>query len=212
MNRMDEAETEYRLAARNAARKPPGRSEPYIALGSLKASERKWSEAERYYRMALSIPAAELSQRTARHNLALLLARNDKGWSEAERLWSENGNYVPSQLAYADALAAKGRRDDAIRQYREVLREMPDHLAARLQLATQMEQSGDRKAAIAELRHAANQDPKNALVLERLAGNLAASNSATEAARLYRSALGYSADPDQRRRINKALKRLEKNQ
>jgi tetratricopeptide (TPR) repeat protein len=210
MNRLEEAEAEYQTAARNAGRNAPGRSEPLIALGLLKASQRKWRDAERYYRSALQIPAAELSRRTGRHNLAVLLARNERGWAEAEQLWRENGAYVPSQLALAQAYAWKGRTREAIEQLREVLRAVPDHLSARMQLAAEVEKGGDRQGAISELRTAAGQQPDNPAILERLAALLALSGSRAEALELYRSAIARTADSVARGRMRKAVQRLEK--
>jgi tetratricopeptide (TPR) repeat protein len=210
MNRLDEAEAEYRIAIRNAARHTPGRSEPYIALGLLKATEGKSAEAEGYYRKALNIPAAELSTRTARHNLAVLLAKDSKRRSEAEQMWIDNGDYLPSQLALAQHYAAEKRSADAIRVYREILRSVPDHLSGRLRLAAELEKSGDRNGAIIELRAAAAQQPENALIREDLARVLSASGHATEALAVYRTALADAPDAATRSRIRTAIKRLER--
>jgi tetratricopeptide (TPR) repeat protein len=209
MNRLDDAEAQYLAAIGKANRNPPGRSEPYIALGALKASQRKWKDANDYYRKALTIPAGELTLRTARHNLAVLLARKDAGWAEAQRLLRQNGDYVPSELVLAEALATRGQTNDAIQVYREILSALPDHLASRLQLAAELEKDGDRAAAVFELRTALARQPDNPVILERLAANLARSGSETEAAALYRLALSHS-EPALRSRIQKALKRLER--
>ena len=212
LNRRDEAEAEYRLAIQKAAAKPPGRSEPYIALGLLEASQSRWEDAEINYRKALTIPSGELSLRTARHNLAVLLARKKRRRAEAETLWRQNGDYVPSQLAYAEALTAWKRPKDAIRQYREILCEMPDHLSARLQLAAELEKSGDHKAAVSELRTARSQQPENPLILERLAENLEATGGRSEALEVYRAALDYGVKGTAQSRMRKAVKRLEQSQ
>jgi tetratricopeptide (TPR) repeat protein len=204
MNRFDDAEAEYKIAVQNANRVPPGRSEPLIALGLLKATQRKWSDAERYYRQALDIPAAELTRRTARHNLALLLARKSATWPEAERLWNENGAYVPSRLALAQAYSAKGRTAEAIAKYRDVLSELPDHLSARIELATELEKSGDREAAASELREALSQQPRNALLVKRLAATLSSSGRRTEALALLSSEVEPDADRRTRSRARSA--------
>src|SRR5262249_50483815 len=166
MNRPDDADAEHQAAVRNADRHPPGRSEPYVALGLVKAAQGKAREAESYYRKALTIPAAELSTRTARHNLAALLARTAKGATDAKQLWRENGSYVPSQLALAEAYAARNRVVEAITIYREMLRNVPDHLPGRLQLATELAGTGDRDCAIVELRVVVAQQPGNAAIQE----------------------------------------------
>lgn len=210
MNRLDEAEAEYLAAARNADRKAPGRSEPYVALGLVKASQGNAKEAERNYRTALTIPAAELSIRTARHNLASLLARKANGRAEAERLWRENGTYAPSQLALAESYIAQKRRPEAIGAYRELLRYVPDHLAARLQLAALLAAGGERADAIAELRIAVSQQPGNPLILERLAAQLDGTGNRDEALALYRSALEHGPAAAARSRIAGAIERLER--
>jgi tetratricopeptide (TPR) repeat protein len=210
MNRLEEAEAEHRAAIRNAERYPPGRSEPYIALGLVRASRGKVAQAEEYYRKALTIPAAELSTRTARHNLAALLARDDKYSAEARRLWLENGSYVPSQLALAQMYAASNKAAEAITIYRGLLRDVPDHLSGRLQLAAELAKTGDRDGAISELRVAASQQPGNAAIQERLGALLEAAGKHVDALTAYRSALDNAPDRGARARIGSALKRLER--
>jgi tetratricopeptide (TPR) repeat protein len=188
MNRPDDAEKEYQVAFRNASRNTPGRAEPLIALGVLKANQRKWKDSESYYRRALALPSAELTRRTARHNLAVLLARRPATWPEAERLWMENGSYLPTQLALAHAYGTRGRTAEAISKYREVLSEVPDHLSARIELANQLEKSGEFDAAAAELRAALNQQPGNTLLMRHLAAALTSSGRRTEALALLNAA------------------------
>lgn len=211
MNRTDDAEAEYLQAIAKANRTPPGRAEPYVALGALKASQKKWKTAEGYYRKALGMPADELTLRTARHDLAVMLSRNDAGRAEAERLWGQNGNYVPSQLSLAESLAARGQTAGAIQLYRGILSAAPGHLSARLLLAEQLEKAGDRAAAISELRTALSIQPDNPVVFERLAASLIGSGSEADAARLLRTVFLYGdyGDPDWRSRMQKAIKRLE---
>ena len=206
MNRLVEAEAEYLLARQIA----PERSEPHTALGLLKTSQRKWREAEVSFRTALTKPAAVLSRQTANHNLALLLARKPSGWPEAERLWRDNGAYLPSQLAFAEALANRRQAKDAMRVYREILRAVPDHLAARLQLADLLERAGDHDTALGELRTAQSLQADNPLILERLAGVFIAMGQHAEARQFYQSALASTAESAVRSRISKALKRLER--
>lgn len=207
MNRPEDAEAAYLLAIAKAKSVP--RCEPYIALGALKASQKKWKPAEDYYRKALTIPAGELTLRTARHNLAVLLSRNEAGWAEAENLWKQNGDYLPSQMILAESLAARpGRRDDVIQLCRKILSTAPDHLSSRLLLADELQQAGDRAAAISEFRRALSQQPDSPVIHEKLAASLAGSGREKEALAMLRVALTYS-DANSRSRIQRAIKSLE---
>ena len=167
MNRLDDAAAEYLEAERRARSARRSAANPSIALGLLKFEQRRWRDSESYYRRALAMPAPELTRRTARHNLAALLARRASGWAEAERLWRENGDYLPSRIALAEALSGRKETAKAISEYRAILALAPDHLPARLQLASELERSGQRDSAIVELRAAMAQHPEIALIRER---------------------------------------------
>jgi hypothetical protein len=78
-----------------------------------------------------------------------------------------------------------------------------------LQLAAELERSGDQKAAISELRTARSQQPENPLILERLAANLEATGGRSEALEVYRAALDYGAGGTTQSRMRRAVKRLE---
>lgn len=206
INRNSDAEAAFRLAISKA-----NRCEPYVALGALKASEKKWKEAETHYRAALKIPAGELTARTLRHNLAMLLARADEGWPEAEQLLLQNGEYLPSRLILAEHLAARGQASEAIALYRGILAAVPEHLSSRLLLAGELQKSGKRAAAIDQLRIALSMQPDSLTLVETLAASLAGSGSDAIAARLIRTVLqnGAIQDPEVRAAMRNALKRLE---
>jgi tetratricopeptide (TPR) repeat protein len=211
INRYSDAEAAYLQAIKNAGLHPPGRCEPYVALGSLKASAKKWKAAEQYYRQALTIPAGELTLRTARHNLAALLARTVARRPEAEDLWRRNGDYAPSELMLAESLAGRGQTADAIQLCRRILAAAPEHLSARLLLATELQKAGSQADAIHELRIALSMQPRNPATLETLAESLQGSGREGDAARLLRTVLDYgeSGDSEFRSRMLKAVKRLE---
>jgi tetratricopeptide (TPR) repeat protein len=215
INRAREAEQEYRQARSLA----PDRAAPLIALGVLKAGQSRGREAERDYREALALLARHpdpANLLTARHNLAALLARKRKRFAEAEDLWKQNiqaADYLPSRFSYAEALltpAAKdrpGRIAEAIAQYRAILRSNPEQLAIRLRLAAQLEATGQFEDAARELLEAQRRQPDNAVIYERLGALQDRMNQPEAARRSYESALRYSSDPDQRKRIRARLRR-----
>jgi tetratricopeptide (TPR) repeat protein len=206
INRYSDAEAAFRLAIAKA-----NRCEPYVALGALLASEKKWKEAERQYRIALTMPAGELTLRTLRHNLGDLLARTDGGWAEAQQLWRQNGDYLPSQLVLAEALVERGQSADAIQLCRKILSAAPDHLSSRLLLAAELQRTGKQAESLLQLRIALSMQPGNPALLEKLAVSFPGSGAEAEVARLLRAILdnGEIGDPEVRAGMRRALKRLE---
>ncbi|MFN7994555.1 MAG: tetratricopeptide repeat protein [Bryobacteraceae bacterium] len=214
IHRTRDAEREY-LEARSLA---DDRAAPLIALGVLMAGEGRRRIAERYYREALGLlekspdPANLLN---ARQNLAALLAKKRNRFAEAERLWDANiqAGYLPSRISYAEALlsaAAKDRPDAmaaAIEQYRAVVQANPEQIAIRLRLAEQLEKSGQLEDAQLELMEAECRRPKDPVIYERLGAIQERMSKPAEAGRSYDRALGYSSDPEQRRRLLAMKKR-----
>jgi len=197
LNRRRDAERYYRRAIALA----PDSGEPYNALGSLKAFSGKAREAEQLYREALAKNPRLLP---ARHNLALLLAEQRDRRGEAVALWQENlrldPSFLPSRLSLAEVL------DDpraAAEEYRAVLRERPEYVAARLALAAALTKAGDGTAALAELREAERLEPSNPRVAEQIGDLERGLGHPAEASAAYRKALELSREPETRKRLRK---------
>ena len=202
LNRRKDAEVAYRKAIGLA----PDSAEPYNALGSLKASMGRASEAEQLYRTALQKNPRLLA---ARHNLAVLLADNKERLPEALALWRDNlardPAFLPSRLSLAEKL------DDpksAAAEYRAVLKERPDYLAARLALAGVLEKTGEADAALMELQAALILEPASAAIHERIGDLERSRNRTAEARAAYEAALKTAADPAARKRIRGRLRDL----
>jgi tetratricopeptide (TPR) repeat protein len=206
LNRRKDAEAAYRKASMLS----PNASEPYNALGTLKASEGKRPEAEQLYRQALQKNASLLP---ARHNLALLLDEQKDRQQEAIELFRENlgldSGYIPSRLSLAEVLATRGDNAAAIQEYRAVLQTKPDYLAARIALAELLAKAGNRDQALAELHAASGQDSQNPVIFERIGDPEGASQHPEQARAAYQSALGAGVDRAARKRIGQKIKSLQ---
>ena len=215
INRTREAAQEYQRA-RSLAQ---DRAAPLIALGVLSAGRGSHREAERNYRAAQALlekhpdPANLL---TARHNLAVLLASKRKRFAEAEQLWIQNiqtANYLPSRFSYAEALLTppakdrQGRIEEAITQYREILRSNPDQIAPRLRLAEQLAATGRLKDAAMELMEAQCWRGRDPIIYERLGALQERMGQPEDARRSYELALRYCSDANERKRILDRLRR-----
>ncbi len=73
----------------------------------------------------------------------------------------------PAELLYADARGAaeEGRAADALRLYRELVAQYPQHLRARNNLALLLDASGDHEGALAELDRALELDTEHTTLL-----------------------------------------------
>jgi tetratricopeptide (TPR) repeat protein len=212
LNRRKDAEAAYTKAERLA----PNSAEPYNALGTLKASEGKRADAEQLYRQALQKSPNLLP---ARHNLALLLADQKGREMEAINLWRENlrvslqsgsGDYLPSRLSLAGALAAQGDNASAVEEYRKVLEAKPDYVAARIALADVLAKSNDRDAALDQLRQVTRQDSHDPALFERIGDLEAALQNAAEARAAYQSALDLKPERAVRKRLENKVRGLGK--
>src|ERR1700733_12089519 len=210
LNRRKDAEVAYTKAEMLA----PNSAEPYNALGTLKATEGKRAEAEQLYRQALQKNPSLLP---ARHNLALLLADQKGREKEAIDLWRENlsqalvsnaGDYLPSRLSLAEALAAQGDNAGAIEEYRKVLEAKPDYVAARIALADVLAKTNDREGALDQLHLVTKQDSQNPALFERIGDLEAARQHPAEARTAYQSALDLKPERAPRKRIENKVRNL----
>ncbi|MEO7651835.1 MAG: tetratricopeptide repeat protein, partial [Bryobacteraceae bacterium] len=200
LNRRKDAELSYRKAMSLS----PDQAQPYNALGSLKAASGRAKEAEAFYRQALEKDPKLLA---ARHNLALLLAENKDRAPEAVTLWRENlkqsPEFLPSRLSLAAALPDP---KEAIAEYRGILAMRGDYVAARLALATLLEKTGDKPAALLELREAAKVESRSSTIQERIGDLEQASGHSAEAKAAYEAAIEQAPDSQAKKRLRRKLK------
>jgi len=205
MNRPKDAELLYQKALSLA----PDSLPVLNALGYLRATLGKTGQAESYYRMALGKDPEFLA---ARHNLALLLAATPQRTDEAIQLWRENlakaESYVPSRLSLARALARKGEKDQAAREYLRVIEAKPDYGAARLALAEIYMQTGSAPAALQQLQEALSRENNSAEILERIGDAYVALRRNEEARAAYQRVLELSGDGLSKKRIRSRLKAI----
>ncbi|HVN04830.1 MAG TPA: tetratricopeptide repeat protein [Bryobacteraceae bacterium] len=206
LNRSSEAEEMFRHAIDLA----PGRAEPLTALGQLEARNGSDRKAKQDLERALSLPGQTITaQQAARHNYALVLAKRRATFDEALKYWRLNGDYLPSQFSMAAALARNGNTGKAIDQYQQILRLVPESIAARLELVDLMEGgSYPVDDEIHVLREGLCDDPGNAVLLERLGVVLWHAGRSGNAAAALREALKRTADPTAQQRIRKRLKSI----
>src|SRR5207247_104365 len=107
----------------------------------------------------------------ARHDLALLVSRQDTAGAIA--LWQDNirrnPNFAPSRLSLARALRnAPGGLDDSARQYRELLKQRPNLVGARVELSEVLDRLGRSDDSRAEMETAAKAEPGNFSIREEL--------------------------------------------
>lgn len=197
-----DAEAAY-LKARALA---PDEPQPPNALGALKASEGKFADAERYYRESLKKDSSYVA---ARQNLAVLLASRSSRFDEAVQLWQQNiaqaPDYIASRLSLAQALAAHGRNQPAIEQYRRVVEAEPDYAAARVAMADLLAKAGQADEAASQLREALKRGPENVEIQERLGDIETQAGHRNEASAAYESALKHATDGAIRKRLQKKL-------
>jgi tetratricopeptide (TPR) repeat protein len=195
---------------RRASRLAPGRAEPLTALAQLDAVRGNDRRARRALEEILQMPAqSETAIQAARHNLALLLAKNRKTLDRALAEWRQNGDDLPSQFGIAQALARSNRTAEAVDQYRHILKLAPDSVAARLELAGQMQKAGASIDEIARVTEAGiPTGSRNPALYERLGGLYRAAGRSADARAAYRAALDGTSDANARKRIEGILKSL----
>ena len=113
--------------------------------------------------------------------------------SEAIDLWKQNlaakPDYLPSRLALAELLAARGDAAGAIEQYRAAIAQTPEYLAARVALAGQLVKAKQPEAALEQLRAAVKLDDQNASLWEQIGDIENTLNHTAEAREAYAAAL-----------------------
>jgi tetratricopeptide (TPR) repeat protein len=186
---------------------------PRIALGLLKASQKRDLAAEKHYKDALDLLAPFGGNRNvliASHNLALLLTGKKDRWRDAETMLRKNveKRYVPSQQAMAEWLVHRGDFAEAAKIYESLLAELPDFTAARLSLAGVLEKLGDDKGQRQNLLLAYQYDCDNPRIIIELARFEAGQKNWDAARRAYQEALNLTSDSALRKRIASALRRL----
>ncbi|MHC4599792.1 MAG: tetratricopeptide repeat protein [Planctomycetota bacterium] len=155
----DRAELLYRKALLEAPENPVLR----LGLGQALERQGKREAAEVEYRRSL-VPVKGMSFPGGRQSLGLLLLRTGRAKEAAEVLGEEvalNTDPIRNVLAlhklYQDALAASGRRGEALALYRDRLRKLPDS-AALLYLVGRFEARENPEGAIERFREAMKKD------------------------------------------------------
>jgi tetratricopeptide (TPR) repeat protein len=198
LNRRRDAEIAYRRAMQLA----PDSAEPYNALGSLMASEGKTAAAEKFYQQALQKSPSLLA---ARHNLGLLLAgikgRESEGIAAFRQNLTANPDYIASRLSLAEVLSKTGDTAGAIEQYAYVVNLKPEYTAARVALAGLYLKNNQADLAMAQLREAAQRDPRNAAIQEMIGDAEKALGNPDAARAAYNAALKLQIEGNDRRRI-----------
>lgn len=143
-------------------------------------------------------PGARLIPAAAVAVLGVLTWRQVGFWRDSEALWRRVLS-VDSRIALAhdqlgDALAQRGRLDEAVREHEEALRLKPDLLTARVNLANALARRGDLDAAEREYRAALELSPGLAQAHDSLGLVLAGRGKLDEAIEHYRRALDLRPD------------------
>jgi len=156
----------------------PKRPEPYVGLGAVEAFFGRRSKAEENYQAAIRLDS---SLAAAAHDLGLLYAQ-EKKQELAIQTWTENiarnPDFIPSRMSLATTYRDLQRYEPAIDQYQAVLSRSPAYAAAAMALS---ETEGDRHQREHQFDRA-RQD--------------------------YREALGIAVGDDDRKRIQRKLRKL----
>ncbi len=182
------------------------RARIWNALGTVERSQGREARALDFFQKALADDQADLN---ARHNLALLHAKRGDPM-KADELWRDNLARDPmftlSRVSYAESLAGRGQRRNAIEQYERLVEDKPDYVAARESLARLYLAENDLARAMAELKPAIGQAPANPALVE-LRGDVEAKLGDSASAKAdWQQALDASPDREAKSRIEKKLK------
>jgi Flp pilus assembly protein TadD len=147
-------------------------------LGWILAEQQKYDEAAVHLKKSLEINSENAQ---AQANLGQLLAIQGN-LGDAEIHFAAALKLKPTDVdvrkSYATALAESGRKEEAIKQLRELLKLKADP-EARLQLATLLNETGQRSDAIVQYREALAAKPDEPEALSNLAWLLATSSDAS---------------------------------
>ena len=184
--------------AENSGRRPAGpwpeRSQIWNALGTVARSQGHQAKALDLFEKAL---ADDPANPNARHNLALLLSHRGD-FARADQLWQLNlvrePKFMPSWVAYAESLVARGSAAEAALQFEGIVAAKPDYVAAREALARLYLARRQAAAALAQLDASLKLSPANPSLLE-LRGDAELLEGLNEAARQdwFRSLASASA-------------------
>ncbi|MHC4912417.1 MAG: tetratricopeptide repeat protein [Planctomycetota bacterium] len=159
-----------------------------IAWGAVELSG-KW----RYRKVVLAISAAVVTA-------AMLLSARMQvhHWQDSLTLFSRavevtRGNYV-GHAGLGKALHARGKIDEAIRQYRQALQIKPNYTIARYNLANALSRQGKKNEAIEHYREVLQTDPKDARAHNNLGNALSGQRKIDEAIIHYRRAMEIEPD------------------
>ncbi|UCF42636.1 MAG: tetratricopeptide repeat protein [Planctomycetota bacterium] len=157
-----------------------------------------WGAAEmpgkwRYSKVVLAISAAVVMA------AMLLCARTQvHHWQDSLTLFRHavevtRGSYV-GHAGLGKALHARGKLDEAVRQYRQALQIKPNYTIARYNLANALSRQGKKDEAIEHYREVLQTDPNNARAHNNLGNALSGQRKIDEAIIHYRRAMEIEPD------------------
>jgi tetratricopeptide (TPR) repeat protein len=185
------------------------RARVWNALGTVARAEGRTAKAADLFRKAL---ADDPDDANARHNLALILAAQGD-LPGADRLWLANlalgPKFIPSWLAYAASLAARGNGPQAIERYRQIIGDVPGYVGAREALARLYLAQNQSAEALEQLDAALQQTSANG-VLYDLRGEAESRMGRKDAALAdWTRAVTLTADRAAKSRIRQKLRNLK---
>jgi tetratricopeptide (TPR) repeat protein len=181
----------------------PERARVWNALGTVERSAGRDNRAFDYFQKA---QADDPNDPNALHNLALIYAKRGD-YTKADELWKSNKDFPMSQLAYADSLASRGQRDQAIIQYEQLVSEKKEYVAAHESLARLYLAKGEAVKALVQANTALSLAASNPSVLELRGDIQSAQGDRTAATADWRTALASATTKDARARLEKKLTR-----
>jgi tetratricopeptide (TPR) repeat protein len=187
----------------------PERAQIWNALGTVARAQDHAAKAADLFRKAL---ADDPQDANARHNLALILA-GQRDLAAADKLWLANlavtPKFIPSWIAYAESLAARGSIPLAIDRYAEIIRELPEYVGAREALARLYLTQNQVPEALAQLDAALQRTSSDAALFE-LRGDAESCVSREDAAKAdWNRALTLAPDRPAKSRIKQKLAGLK---
>ncbi len=183
---------------REALRKAPGNAVVHYDLGLVLDHSGRADEARHEFETAIAL---EGSFSAAREGLALLRLREGdaegalRDWAAAER---DSSLTPPSLLARGALLAAHGRVDEAIQDYRKAVALSPRDPGLRADLAVLCQRRGLKEEAAAEIRRALELSPHGCAPLVALGRMRASEGRLEEAEKAFQEAasMGEGSCPE----------------